>query len=90
MDLVSPKELTINIRMQPSKVFEVEEQEEQPDEEGEEEKQKYKFTFDWHCKEGITANIQKLRVEFNQKNQLEANRIFLQGPPASGKTYFGA
>ena len=48
-----------------------------------------RFEFKWHCKEGLTANISSLRVEFNTKNELDANRIFIHGPPASGKTYYG-
>jgi hypothetical protein len=33
--------------------------------------------------------MNKLRVEFNHQNNLKANRIFIEGPPASGKTFYG-
>jgi len=48
-----------------------------------------RFSFQWHCKEGIITNIQKIRSEFNQSNQLKANRILIQGPPAVGKSFLG-
>lgn len=66
----------MDLRILPTKVFEVEEQEEQV-EEGEEGKEVEKFSFNWHCKEGLITHISKLRVEFNECNNLKANRIFI-------------
>lgn len=47
-----------------------------------------KFEFKWWCKDGLKANIAKIVDEFNAFNKLKPIRIFITGPPASGKTYF--
>lgn len=60
-----------------SKVFDVEETEEVQEDTEEEQKEVVKFSFNWHCKEGLIANISKLREEFNVRNNLKANRIFI-------------
>jgi len=44
--------------------------------------------FPWHCKTGIIENARKLNVEFNGKRNLNPVKIFITGPPASGKTFY--
>jgi len=45
--------------------------------------------FKWHCRYGIIENIHTLEAEFNLYRGLKPIKIFITGPPASGKTYFG-
>jgi hypothetical protein len=42
--------------------------------------------FNWHCEGGIVDNIKLLSDEFNKTRKLNPVKIFLTGPPASGKT----
>lgn len=44
--------------------------------------------FAWHCKEGVIGNMVKLNDEFNQFRGLNPVKIFVTGPPASGKTFY--
>ena len=82
----------LNLKLKPSNAFslalEEAAQQEDPTDEDEEPKPA-KFTFEWRCKEGIQANIAKINEEFNQARDLKPIRIFITGPPASGKTYWG-
>ncbi len=43
----------------------------------------------WHCKSGLAANIQTLKKEFCEVRGLKPIKIFITGPPAAGKTYYG-
>ena len=44
---------------------------------------------DWHCKDGITsANMKLLNDEFNLFRGLFPLKVFIGGPPGSGKTHF--
>lgn len=44
---------------------------------------------DWHCAEGITAGTMKLlNEEFNLFRGLFPLKVFIGGPPASGKTHY--
>jgi adenylate kinase len=45
--------------------------------------------FNWHCEGGIIDNIKRLNDEFNHTRQLNPVKIFITGPPASGKTTNG-
>jgi adenylate kinase len=47
-----------------------------------------KLKFPWHCEKGIVANIRMLNEEFNDNRGLHPVKIFITGPPASGKTFF--
>jgi len=47
-------------------------------------------SFVWHCAKGIRENIDKINLEFNRFRGLKPLRIFINGPPASGKTHYGA
>lgn len=87
----------LNIKLQPSKVVEAmesqEAEEEQPEEEEEENADKLptpKFKFTWWCKDGMRKNIAKIVEEYNTYRGLKPIKIFLTGPPASGKSHFGA
>lgn len=42
--------------------------------------------FPWHCEKGMIANIRMLNIEFNTFRGLNPVKIFISGPPASGKT----
>lgn len=47
-----------------------------------------KLKFPWHCEKGVVENAKSLNVEFNKVRELEPVKIFITGPPASGKTYY--
>lgn len=75
----------INLKMKCSKAFkdgEPSEDAEDPEEEAK------KLKFPWHCEKGIINNIQMLNQEFIEQHELKPVKIFVQGPPGSGKTYF--
>ncbi len=44
--------------------------------------------FPWHSKFGIRKNIRALEKEFNSFRGLNPVKIFISGPPASGKTFY--
>jgi len=90
-DLENKDVFLLNLRMRPSKSFIVnEEAEEINEEENEDEANKIeKFKFSWVSKEGIQKNIDKINLEFNGNNTLKSNRIFIAGPPGSGKSHYG-
>lgn len=45
-----------------------------------------RFTFNWWCKEGLRANIAKIRLEFLEIHKLKPIKILVTGPPAVGKS----
>jgi len=47
-----------------------------------------KLKFPWHCEKGIVKNIVPLNTEFNTFRGLNPVKIFVTGPPASGKSYY--
>merc|ERR1712060_199199 len=55
---------------------------------GDVEKLQEEKKFPWHCKYGIRKNIKKLEGEFNKFRGLNPVKIFITGPPASGKTFY--
>ena len=60
-----------------------------PEDAGEEAEELAKaLKFPWHCEKGILSNIRMLNDEFNLSRGLNPVKIFLTGPPASGKTYY--
>ena len=71
--------LTIDLNLKPSSlmVTPTDEEEAEPVE------------FPWHCEKGLAANIQKVKEEFCKVNNLVPIKIFINGPPLSGKTFFG-
>ncbi len=68
--------LAANIKVKPSSLVV------KQDEEGKEEEQE----FDWLCKDGLVANIGKVAQEFCDVNDLRPIKIYVNGPPLSGKT----
>ena len=74
-------ELSIDIKVKPSKIF----NDERRDDEEEEAFEKRKFQ--WHCEFGIPENIEKLRREFNEYRGMHNLKVLITGPPGSGKTY---
>jgi adenylate kinase len=52
------------------------------DEEGKEED----LEFEWHSREGLAANIKKVAQEYCEVNNLRPIKIYVNGPPLSGKT----
>ena len=78
--------LMINLKMKTSDVFkdlEPPASEEEPTEED-----LAKLKFPWHCEKGIVENAKPLNIEFNKARDLQPVKIFIAGPPASGKTYY--
>lgn len=60
-----------------------------PEDAGEDAEQLAKaLKFPWHCEKGLGENIRLLNEEFNQYRGLHPVKIFLMGPPASGKTHY--
>ena len=78
--------LTMNLKMRASDAFKDGEVPEDAGEDAEELAKKLKFP--WHCEKGIGENIRMLNEEFNANRGLNPVKIFLTGPPASGKTYY--
>jgi len=78
-----PEIFRINLHMMPCKLLT--EQEEIENEEGDVET----IGFKWWCDGGLAKNISKLNEEFNRFRGLKPIKIFLTGPPASGKTLQG-
>lgn len=83
--------LTINLLMKASDAFKAipltaDEQENLEAEEAEKLAEERKFP--WHSKFGIRKNVPKLNNEFNEFRGLNPVKIFITGPPASGKTFY--
>jgi adenylate kinase len=77
--------MLINLKMKTSDVFKNGE----PDEEAEDpEAEAEKLKFPWHCETGIIGNARQLNIEFNKVRKLNPVKIFVTGPPASGKTFY--
>ena len=74
-------ELSIDIKVKPSKIFNDERKDDEEDEAFEKRK------FQWHCEFGIPENTEKLRQEFNQYRGMHNLKILITGPPGSGKSY---
>jgi adenylate kinase len=47
-----------------------------------------KLKFPWHSEKGILENIRLLNDEFNKFRGLNPVKIYITGPPASGKTHY--
>jgi adenylate kinase len=46
--------------------------------------------FPWHSEKGIIGNTRMLNEEFNKFRGLNPVKVFITGPPASGKSHYGA
>ncbi len=78
--------LSINLKMRATDAFKDGEVPEDAGDDAEEIPKKLKFP--WHCEKGIVENIRMLNEEFNNCRGLHPVKIFVTGPPASGKTYY--
>ena len=78
--------LSVNLKMKSSLVFRDKEPAEGEDPEDPAVMKRLKFP--WHCEKGIVDNAKQLNLEFNEARHLEPVKIFVTGPPASGKTYY--
>ena len=83
--------LSINLLMKTSDAFKAipltaEEQENLEPEDAEKLAEERKFP--WHAKFGIRKTVKSLNKEFNEFRGLNPVKIFITGPPASGKTYY--
>eukprot|EP00742_Colponemidia_sp_Colp-10_P000791 GILJ01000857.1.p1 GENE.GILJ01000857.1~~GILJ01000857.1.p1 ORF type:complete len:699 (-),score=133.23 GILJ01000857.1:66-2090(-) len=45
--------------------------------------------FDWFCENGLVANIELVCQEYRECRRLTPVKIFITGPPASGKSFHG-
>ena len=85
--------LSINLLIKSSDAFKdgkltaAEEEDENLEEEQKEQLLKDR-KFLWHCQSGIIGNMTKLNQEFNERRGLNPVKIFVSGPPASGKTFY--
>ena len=84
--------LTINLLMKASDAFKSlpldEEKLAEFEDEKEQEEYRDSFNFPWHARHGIIGCIKDLNVEFNTFRGLNPVKIFVTGPPASGKTFY--
>lgn len=86
-------QMRVNLKMKTSDCFkdgvltEAEENDETLEEEDKEQILKDR-KFQWHCERGIIGNMDKLNREFNEFRGLNPVKIFVTGPPASGKTFY--
>jgi len=88
--------LRLDIKLKPSDVIEIVQNEEEEQEKSEltdgdiESIAMPKFKFVWWCKDGIRKNLRKVVDEFNTFRGLKPLKLFISGPPASGKSQLGA
>ncbi len=83
--------ISINLRMKASDAFKaipLSEAQLADLEPEEQEKLQNDNKFPWHAKFGIRKNIRSLEKEFNTFRGLNPVKIFITGPPASGKTFY--
>lgn len=67
---------------------EVEEKDEE-DEDAEAKEPEELIELEWHCKSGLSENIQKVKKEFEKARGLKPFKVLITGPPCSGKSFFG-
>ena len=70
--------MSLDLRVRPSPLF-VKLNEEDEDVE-----------FKWHCEVGLPKSIQSIKQEFCKARGLRPIKIAILGPPASGKSQYGA
>jgi hypothetical protein len=88
--------LLLDLKVQPSSLFIIPaEPEESPapkdgeDEDVEQKEPEEVLELEWHCKEGMAINIQKVKEEFEKARNLKPVKVLITGPPCSGKSHFG-
>jgi len=94
LDLDWKKSLLLDLKVQPSSLFIAPLEPEEPEPvEGEEEAEPKEpeevLELEWHCKDGMPQNIQKVKEEFEKNRNLKPVKVLITGPPCSGKSYFG-
>jgi adenylate kinase len=91
LDLDWKKSLLLDLYVNPSALFI--KQDAPPAAEGGEEAEEGAgdelLEMNWHCKSGMSENIQLVKQEFAKERNLKPVKIFISGPPCSGKTFFG-
>ena len=77
--------LMINLKMKTSDVF----KDGEPAEDAEDpEAEAAKLKFPWHSEKGIIENALMLNKEFTTVRKLNPVKMYISGPPASGKSYY--
>lgn len=94
LDLDWKKSLLLDLFVTPSALFIKQEnvvaaEGEEGGEGGEEGGADELLEMNWHCKSGMAENIQLVKKEFEKERNLKPVKIFISGPPCSGKTFFG-
>ena len=85
------KFVMLNIKALPSKIFVPESAGGDDDGEGEQEEGAGDDGgFQWHCKNGLAANIQRVKEEFCKERGLKPFKIGISGKPCSGKSFYAA
>lgn len=81
--------MSINLKMKASDAFKDPALEQDEEEEEEDfDKRVEEAKFKWHSLKGIIGSITQLNREFNEFRGLNPVKIFITGPPASGKTFY--
>jgi len=80
--------LTINLKMKTSSVFKDGQLTPEQEEEENAEELLNALKFNWHSEKGIIENVTNLNTEFNTFRGLNPVKIFISGPPASGKSHY--
>ena len=80
--------LTINLKMKTSSVFKDGQLTPEQEEEENAEELLNALKFNWHSEKGIIENVNNLNTEFNTFRGLNPVKIFISGPPASGKSHY--
>ena len=81
VDIPLYTELSIDVKIKPSKIMEDEERMK-----GEDKEDYEKRKFQWHCEYGIPENLALLREEFNLYRGIKPIKIIVLGPPCGGKS----
>lgn len=87
VDLDWKKSLLLDLYVTPSSLF-IKDEKEGGGEEAEGEGGEV-LELNWHCKAGMAVNIQLVKDEFAKERKLKPVKIFITGPPCSGKSFFG-
>lgn len=87
LDLDWRKSLLLDLFVEPSSLFI--KKDAAPGKEEEEGEGPEVLEMNWHCKEGMSSNIQLIKDEFAKARGLKPIKILITGPPCSGKSFFG-